>query len=141
MGIYESFERTTFVIFFLFGIIGVCFTMVVLHELSHKQDFHSYVKEDYICALVLPEKISGFWKDLDAPAGYYGFIYDKNNETIVKEIQKIEEYTEKKAYFITFIIGVIFFVCFLMQIRERFKGKVGVQLYEDLKEEIENETK
>lgn len=103
----KIFERISFYLLLAFGLAGCVFLSLVLHEYSHYLDYHQYVEEDSICALVLPLNWS-YVVDGDSAAAYYTYDYDYDNETIVDKINKIDKHTETRAYIITNLVFILF---------------------------------
>jgi len=76
-------------ILILFSILGMLSLSVLVHEVSHRNDFKDYVKSSEMCLFYVGE-------ELDA-LGYYSFTYlpGARKDPNVKEIM---EWTEFKAY-------------------------------------------
>ncbi len=97
---------------FLFALVGMVATGNIFHELSHKSDFHKYVTDEEICFL-----------EFDTEAGsmaHYSFTYDGKNP---EPIERISEYTEKKAVIANIIVALLFLMAYFNYIDDYFGVK------------------
>lgn len=85
------------------SLIGIIFLQTLFHELSHRDDFKDIAKGRGICLLNYPSNltIKTFWNDAFA---YYSFSV---NKTYREEYERIEKYTEWKAYSVLFLIYLV----------------------------------
>ena len=103
-------ESVVFFLFLVFSLIGFLMVSITLHEISHYRDYHKYADEDSICVLNVPNTFQN-WTLQDAlqfGVGYYEAYYDKTNETVSNEIERLEKITEIKAYSVTAITFILF---------------------------------
>lgn len=85
-----------FFVLFLFSLFGMFIGGNIVHELSHKHDFSSIAYDDEVCIL----EYGG-----ESVASY---SFYQNNQT---EYDKISKHTEIKAYSMSSIVYLIYFVC------------------------------
>lgn len=123
MGSWETFERITFIMIWGFALVGAFMIATALHELSHERDFKPYVTEDFTCLLAKPKDFKTAIFNWDAPAAYYLYSYNHSDNQTVELVNKIGKNTEKKAYFISFIILLIFMFCTLAQWINRMENR------------------
>ena len=97
----------SFVVIMVFSVFGFCVFSYLIHELSHWQDFKDTVIEDRICFRV--SNFSFFGENSDGAV--YSF-FPKANTTEVRE--KIDKYTEYKAYGIDAFFLILFSIGFCM---------------------------
>ncbi len=108
-------------ILILFAVIGVILTGNILHELSHKQDYEGFAYDDTVCALIMDNNLTidstftwngmkSIFGDDEGRIAFYSYRYNSTSE---KEVKEINAWTEKKAYFINFIIFIFFLICFI----------------------------
>lgn len=95
----------SFIALSLFAFIGALLVGTVLHEYSHMQDFNEHATKQEVCMLNLPTEIN--WKSLWNLNAYYGMEYSIDDE---QEIQRIDKYTESKAYIVTSVVMLIFII-------------------------------
>jgi len=96
----------------VFLLTGVLFTILVIHELSHKVDYKNSVEpESELCILTSKEGI----KQLKA-AAYYSFVP-------IKDIAQIKKYTEIKAYFVSLVIIVLFIFSWFIYLNSKLEGE------------------
>jgi len=95
--------NAAFFVLIVFAIIGGAFSSIALHELSHFNDLEVIEKEsEELCFLSYP---------VNGVLGYYSF--DAVGQD--KEIERIENYTEIKAYGITiFVLFILIFSLFIV---------------------------
>jgi uncharacterized membrane protein len=138
----KIFEKIAFYIILLLAFIGSVFISTAMHEVSHYDDLHQYVTNDYICAFVWPNSWDYFkhlsFGNNSSPLAYYSYYlnYNKTNITLVNKVNNILNHTEFKAYVIAFIILILFFIAAAIQILERMSNKNKSKLLDDLEEEI-----
>ncbi|MEK6880893.1 MAG: hypothetical protein AABY22_14835 [Nanoarchaeota archaeon] len=99
-------ESIAFFVIVAFSIFGLFILSNLIHELSHKQDYRDFVRDDNICLLVLPKKFS-----LLSSAALYSYTLKDLNSTEREEYQKINRVTEFKAYLLDIILAIIFITC------------------------------
>jgi hypothetical protein len=88
-----------------FSIIGFLLSGNIIHELSHKYDFREIEKtSENTCFLTLSGK----------DVAFYEFSSPSNNS---KEINKINQYTEVKAYSLDIILALIYFFSLIIVIK------------------------
>lgn len=136
-------EKISFAILVLFGVLGALFLATVLHEFFHYSDLGDTVNPEEICLfnLDLTEKtpLDSLFKTI---SGHYAFTLNQNKTDEYLEIQKT---TETKAYTISILIMLLFFVCYIIVFWNRFsKSDKIIQLKEKvevlkIKDEIEKE--
>lgn len=99
-----------FIIVTIFAIIGAVTTGLVAHEYSHKQDFKEISNDGYIALFVIPDD-QGFIETMINSYGRYQYSFDRSDSS---ENERINQYTEYKAYFISFAIAGIFVVSYII---------------------------
>lgn len=107
-------ETIAFTLVIAFGLVGAIVLSIVFHEYSHASDFKEIAKETQICGLVLPTKASDL---VNSEGGYYIFSYENDNITSSK-VDGIQEYTEYKAYSVTFSVLLLFTICLIVIFRK-----------------------
>jgi len=90
----QKVEKLALIIIIIFAVLGSAVSSIAIHEYSHAQDYQGLTKNEEVCALVLPETPSDLL-NAKQPAGYFSFDYNPED---IKEINRIDKYTEKKAY-------------------------------------------
>lgn len=113
----KAFVKFSFIIFILFSLFGLLLFGNIIHELSHKQDFKNIVDKDTdnICILQFNK----------GAVASYSFV--PNNYS---EFERINKYTEVKAYSITIFIYIIYIfivisIClFLLKLEKRMGEKI-----------------
>lgn len=97
-----------------FALAGLIITGTIAHEYSHFQDFKkASVNGSEICGLVLPQN----WSDVingNSDIGYYKFY------STDPRVDIISKYTENKAYTIDIIMGILFMVCLVVVLVDRY---------------------
>lgn len=97
-------KNLAFVFVLFFSVFGFVVFSYLVHELSHWDDFKEITDEDRICF-----RVSNF--SLRGDGAVYQFFPKENTE---KEIEKIEKFTEIKAYsidgFFLALFGISFWV-------------------------------
>ena len=88
-------EKVAFFTLCLFAIIGALTLAIALHEYSHAYDFKDVAKNETICLITTPSS------SLNDVLGYYEFEYNQEDKP---QIDKIDKYTEPKAYAISLAI-------------------------------------
>jgi len=93
----------SFIIIIAFALVGMFVLAIGLHELSHMQDYsklkkQGFIENDKLCLLCLDKET----------AGYYKFNYPIEAE---EEVKRIRKYTEIRAYSVTAIVMLLFFMC------------------------------
>jgi len=91
-------------ILFGFAIFGLVTGATILHELSHKQDYKEVAHDGELCGLVIPNDIGDLW---NGAAGYYSFHYNVSSRP---EVDRIDKFTERKAYTVMYALTLIFIV-------------------------------
>lgn len=89
-------------ILLFFAFVGMIIIANAVHEFSHRADLHEIALNEEICLLNIP--LGG-----ESAAAYYRFTLNKSE---IDQYNKIEEYTEWKAYALMSPIILIFLVCF-----------------------------
>ena len=92
-----------FSIVVIFSLFGLFIAGNLLHELSHKQDFRKYAYDDSLCFLMIAKNRT-FSNFFNSPVAQYTFNTNKTDEIAV---DKIEKYTEWKAYSLDIILAII----------------------------------
>jgi small-conductance mechanosensitive channel len=115
-------EIIAFSILVLFSVIGMIISGIIVHEYSHYWDYNGEVSNEQICGLNLPKPGNSF--SLSNSLGYYSFTYNENDK---EKIEEIEKTTEIKAYFVSFLVFLIFDVCLAIVIigRIHLRKQVG----------------
>ena len=103
-------EKLAFILLVLFSIPGLVLVGTLVHEFSHKQDYKDLAINQSICAFYIPEaSLSNLFS---MRVGSYYFTYNATNETLAK-IEEIDRYSEKKAYFLEFLVALIYGFCLI----------------------------
>ena len=111
-------SNIAFISIIFFSVFGFVVFSYLIHELSHWQDFKEVAEDDRICF-----RIDNFSLDIrsdNADAAVYTFYPKEGSE---KEVERIERYTEYKAYGIDAILLIIFSLAFSMVTFEWFGRK------------------
>lgn len=119
MKLFKWTERSAVTILLSFSIFGLLMFGNILHEYSHKKDFEGIAYDDSFCFLEMPANIT-LKEIFVSKVAHYKFFYYPENQT---QVDEINEYTEKKAYTYNVIIGIIFFVCFVIVFYNRLMKK------------------
>lgn len=121
MKIKRTIITISFFVVVLLAVFGVVMLGTILHEFSHRQDLHKIVNDDFICALIIPGNMSlSSMIKSESPLGIYHYTFNDSNK---EEIKEIGSWTEKKAYFINYIIGIFFIACYLIVLNEWSKKR------------------
>ena len=100
--------KFAFIFIIICSFVGFTLISTLIHEFSHKQDYKDVAINQSICAFYLRDASAS--NLFDIRLGSYYFIYNTTNETLAK-LEKIESYTEKKAYFLEFLLTLIYGFC------------------------------
>ena len=103
-------ERFVFLFIIICSLAGVTLISTLIHEFSHKQDYKDVAINQSICAFYLRDASAS--NLFDMRVGSYYFTYNATTENLAK-IEKIEGYTEKKAYFLEFLFALIYGLCLI----------------------------
>lgn len=107
-------KEIAFLVIIVFAIFGVIIFTVIVHELSHQLDYQKvHPMNESICGFVIsPNLING-------DIGFYSFNY---HSKYTDEVERINDYTEKKAYTITTIMLIFFIISFHIVLDEKIKN-------------------
>jgi hypothetical protein len=86
------------------ALIGTTLSSIYVHEYMHMKDFEKVsVVDETLCIFSVPTNLtwSGF---LNGNAGYYNFHFNEKDKPM---IEKINKYTEIKAYFMSTVIFIV----------------------------------
>jgi hypothetical protein len=129
-------EKIAIFFVIIFAFIGGIGLTIIVHEYVHFADFRELnVTDEQLCGLNLP--LNWDWKnltyDIKQPIGYYSFRVNKTSPDIKIKYETINKDTEIKAYAISLIVFVFFFLCYWIILHGRFKDEIKI-----LEQEIEN---
>jgi len=118
--------KIAFTILCVFAFMGSIFAGTILHEYSHYYDYRNVrdkLSDQVICTYYQPLEFK--WDEILYSYGSYSFKVNSSDTETIKEIERIDKYTEWKAYFISTIVVIIFTVVMFMVLfkleRESFK--------------------
>jgi len=103
----KFFEKIALIVVILFGFIGAIITGIVIHEYSHAMDFREVAANSEVCGLVLPTSVKDI---MSTKAGYFSFEFNATDDN--QKVLQIGKYTEIKAYTFSFLVLLIFIICF-----------------------------
>jgi len=106
---FMKLKNMSFVFILLFSVFGFVIFSYLAHEISHWQDLKDVAVDDRICFRV--SNFSLFGENTDGAS--YRFFPKEGAE---EEVERIERYTELKAYGLDVILLVLFCICFSMVI-------------------------
>lgn len=112
-------EKITMFVILIFSIFGVMMFSNIIHEYSHKKDHEGIVFSDSFCFLELPGNTS-LGNILYSPIASYSFKFYASDQ---EKVDKIDSYTEKKAYTYSILISLFWLVCFITVMYNRKKEK------------------
>lgn len=116
----------SYLIVFCFGIIGILFFSTVVHEYSHMKDYRNLnidLQNESIIINIPLEWKNAIW---ETQGVYSVYTKVKNHDQVVKGTK----YTEIKAYFISIVLILIFYVCF-MYITYKMEGYRTFRYFEE----------
>lgn len=98
----------SYLIVFLFGLLGIIFFSTIIHEYQHMRDFRNtnITLEDEKIVINVPLK----WKNIMDTEGVYSIKIKLSEYDSAQEQTK---YTEFKAYTFSIILICIFTLCFI----------------------------
>lgn len=102
-----------FVLLVLLAGIGMLYFSTLFHEYVHYHDYkdvrESFVEQE-LCLFNIPIENVTLNKILFGASGYYGFSYDGRDDELIQEIDKISKWTEYKAYAVSFLVMIVYFI-------------------------------
>lgn len=113
-------ESIAFSVVIIFAVFGALMMGIILHEMSHRNDFEELSTGDsYICFFSVPEdfQLHHLWSYIPA---YYHLEADAEDTA---EVMKVNSYTEYKATGITILIYLLFIICFGIVLFKRWKNE------------------
>ena len=108
----------SFGILLLFSVIGIVTSSMIIHELSHKQDFKEISRDGYTALFVIPDNTS-FKSFITSPGAIYNFYPTEGNK---EESNRILKYTEIKAYLISTSM-ILFYIVAMIIVMLRLKNE------------------
>jgi hypothetical protein len=116
----DRMKKIYFYILVFFGFIGCAFCSLIIHEISHWQDYHRLVVDDTICIFAFPENfnIYTFW---NTAGGFYNYKYNTTVTRLASKMEKIDSYTELKAYGLQILVLIIFLYALTKEINRIYK--------------------